>query len=149
MNGDVPSISPRKCVSGRTVGEPFAVKKSSGQSGQISSSSSSSRRAEALRQHAIIFGHESEPIPFSPLLFAPKCGRYLKELLMGSGPSDIVIDSTFDRGSAVQFIAACEGADFSLTLSNVLEIELLCDEWSVVGKSIRRKVTEFIERNGL
>jgi hypothetical protein len=82
-------------------------------------------------------------------MLAPKCRRYLEELLLGSGPSDIVIDSTFDRDSVVQFIAACQGDDFDLTPSNVLEIELLCDEWSVVGKSIRKKVTEFIEHNGL
>jgi hypothetical protein len=42
-------------------------------------------------------------------------------------------------------IATCEGADFSLTQSNVFEIEFLCGEWSVFGKSIRRKVTEFIK----
>jgi hypothetical protein len=82
-------------------------------------------------------------------MLALKRRRYLEELLLGSGPSDIVIDSTFDRDSVVQFIAACQGDDFDLTPSNVLEIELLCDEWSVVGKSIRKKVTEFIEHNGL
>jgi hypothetical protein len=58
----------------------------------------------------------------------------------------IVINSTFDRDSMTAFIAACEGADFSLTQSNVFEVELLCDEWSVAGKSIRHQVTEFIER---
>jgi hypothetical protein len=107
--------------------------------------SSFSRRAKAMQQCVIISGHESEPIPFSPLLFAQKSRRYLEELVLGSGPSAIVIESTFDRDSVVQFIAACEAADFSLTQSNVLEIDLLCDEWSVVGKSIRRKITEFIE----
>jgi hypothetical protein len=112
-------------------------------------SGSSSRRAQAIRQRAVISGHESEPIPFSPLLFARKSRRSLDELVLGSGPGDIVIDSPFNRDSVLQFISACEGADFSLTLSNVFEIELLCDEWSVVGKSIRKKVTEFIERKGL
>jgi hypothetical protein len=53
--------------------------------------------------------------------------------VLGSGPTDIVIDSAFDRDAVVQFIAACEGADFSRTQSNVFQIELLCDEWSVVG----------------
>jgi hypothetical protein len=110
-----------------------------------SSPSSSSRRAQAIRQWAVISGHESEPVPFSPLLLARKSRRYLEELVLGSGPGDIVIDSAFDRDSVVQFISACEGADFSLTLSNVFEIELLCDEWSVSGKSIRQKVIEFIE----
>jgi hypothetical protein len=69
--------------------------------------------------------------------------------VLGSGPGDIVIDfidSGFDRDSVLQFISACEGADFSLTLSNVFEIELLCDEWSVSGKLIRQKVIEFIEQ---
>jgi hypothetical protein len=112
-------------------------------------SSSSSRRAQTIRQWAVISGHEGEPIPFSPLLLARKSRRYLEELVLGSGPGDIVIDSTFDRDSVVQLISACEGADFSLTLSNVHKIELLCDEWSVSGKSIRQNVTEFIERNGL
>jgi hypothetical protein len=64
---------------------------------------------------------------------------------LGSGPGDIVIDSGFDRNSVIQFISACEGADFSLTLSNVFETELLCNEWSVSGKLIRQKVIEFIE----
>jgi hypothetical protein len=78
-------------------------------------------------------------------LFAAKSRRYLEGLVLGSGPIDIVIHSPFDRDSVVEFIAASEGADFSLTQSNVFEIELLCDEWSVAGKSIRRKVNEFIE----
>jgi hypothetical protein len=111
----------------------------------MSLSSSSPRRAQAIRQWAVISGHESEPIPFSPLLLARRSRRYLEELVLGSGPSDLVIDSTLDQDSVIHFISACEGADFSLTLSNVFEIELLCDEWSVFGKSIRQKVTEFIE----
>jgi hypothetical protein len=78
-------------------------------------------------------------------LLARKSRKYREELVLGSGPGDIVIDSTFDRDSVLQFFSACEGANFSLTLSNVFEIELLCDEWSVFGKSIRQKVTEFIE----
>jgi hypothetical protein len=65
--------------------------------------------------------------------------------MLDSDPSDIVINSTFGRDSVVAFIAACEGADFSLTQSNVFEIELLCDVWSIAGKSIRHQVTEFIE----
>jgi hypothetical protein len=69
-------------------------------------------------------------------MFAPKCRQHLGELLVESGPSDIVVDSTFDRDSVVRFIAACQGDDFDLTLSNVLEVELLCDERSVVGKPI-------------
>jgi hypothetical protein len=71
----------------------------------------------------------------------------MEQLVLGPdpGPGDIVIDSTFCRNSVVQFISACEGTDFSLTLSNVFEIELLCDESSVSGKSIREKVTEFNE----
>jgi hypothetical protein len=77
-------------------------------------------------------------------LFARKFRRYLEELVLDSDLSDIVINSTFDRDSVVAFTAACEGADFSLTQSNVFEIELLCDEWSVAGKSIRHQVTEFI-----
>jgi hypothetical protein len=65
--------------------------------------------------------------------------------VLGSGPRDIIIDSTFDRDSVVRFIAACEGANLSLTQSNVFELELLCDEWPVTKKSIHRKITEFIE----
>jgi hypothetical protein len=63
----------------------------------MSAPSSSSRRAQAIRQRAIISGHESEPIPFSPLLLAHKSRRYLDELVLGTGPGDIVIDSTFDQ----------------------------------------------------
>jgi hypothetical protein len=66
-------------------------------------------------------------------VLARKSRRYLEELVLGSGPGDIVIDSGFDRDSVIQFISACQGADFSLTLSNVFEIELLCDEWSCLG----------------
>jgi hypothetical protein len=80
-------------------------------------------------------------------LLACKSRRYLEELVLGSGPGTIVIGSAFDRDSVLQFISACEGADFLLTLSNVFEIELLCDEWSVFGKSIRQKVIEFIEHS--
>jgi hypothetical protein len=67
--------------------------------------------------------------------------------VLDSDPSDIVIviNSKFDRDSMTAFIAACEGADFSLTQSNVSEIELLCNEWSVAGKSICHQVMEFIE----
>jgi hypothetical protein len=64
--------------------------------------------------------------------------------VLGSGPGDIAIDSGLNRDSVVQFMAACEGADFSLTSSNIFDFELLCDEWSV-GKSIRKKAAEFIE----
>jgi hypothetical protein len=78
-------------------------------------------------------------------LLARKSRRNLEELVLGSGPGDIVIDSAFDRESVVQFFSACEGVEFSLTLSNVFEIELLCNEWSVSGKSIRQKGIEFIE----
>jgi hypothetical protein len=51
-----------------------------------------------------------------------KSRRYLEELVLGSGSSDIVIESTLDRDSLVALIAACQGADFSLTPSNVFEI---------------------------
>jgi hypothetical protein len=140
--------STAKICQNRTIRPIHSIlKKLCGHSAPMSASwsSSSSLRAQAIRQWAVISGHESEPIPFSPLLLARKSRRYLEELVLGSGPGDIVIDSTFDRDSVLQFISACEGADFSLTISNVFEIELLCDEWSVFGKSIRQKVIEFIE----
>jgi hypothetical protein len=108
---------------------------------------SSSRRAQAIRQRAIISGHESEPIPFSLLVLARKSRRYLEELVLGSGPGGIVIDPTFDPNPVLQFISACQRPDFSLTLSNVFEIELLCDEWSVPGKPIRQKAIEFIKHS--
>jgi hypothetical protein len=110
-----------------------------------SSSWSSPRRAKAVRQWAVISGDESKPIPCCALLLACKSRRYIEELVLSSGPGDIVIDSAFDRDSVLQFISACDGAEFSLTLSNVFEIKLLCDEWSVSGMSIRQKVIEFIE----
>jgi hypothetical protein len=94
----------------------------------LSSFSFSLRKAETIRRHAVISGHESEPILFSPLLFAATCRRYLEELVLGSGPNDIIIDSTFDRDSVIQFISACQGDDFSLTQSNIFEMEILCDE---------------------
>jgi hypothetical protein len=151
MNGESPfaSIFCRENghLHSRNVAVTVALKKFNDQIEPMSSSSS--RRAQALRQHAVISGQENEPIPFSPFLIASKCQRYLEELLLGSDLRDIIIDSTFDRDSVVQFVAACQGKDFNLTLSNVFEIEVLCDEWSVVGKSIRRKVTEFIEHKGL
>jgi IS1 family transposase len=118
----------------------------------MSSSSSSASplcRAQAIRQYAIVAGQEDRPIPFSALLFAAKSRRYLAELVVGSGSSDIVIDSVFDRDSVIRFICACQGGDFSVTKSNVSEIELLCDEWEVVGKSIRKKISELIERENL
>jgi hypothetical protein len=73
-------------------------------------------RAQVAQQCAVITGHEGKSIQFSPLLFARKSCRYLDEFVLDSNPSDFVIDSTFDRDSVVAFIAACEGADFSLTL---------------------------------
>jgi hypothetical protein len=97
----------------------------------MSASSPSSRRAQAVRQCTIVSGHESEPIQFSPLLFAAKSRRYMEEFVLGSRPSDIVIESILDQDKVVAFIAACQGADFSLTPSNVFEIEGLCNEWSV------------------
>jgi hypothetical protein len=45
----------------------------------------------------------------------------------------------------VEFVAVRQGADVSLTDSNLFEIGLLCDERSVGGKSIRQKVSGFIE----
>jgi hypothetical protein len=56
-----------------------------------------------------------------PLMFAPKCRRPLKELVPR------------------------QDDDIDLTLSNVFEIDLLCDEWSVVGQSIRKKVSGSID----
>jgi hypothetical protein len=111
----------------------------------VSSSSSSSRRAQAIRRWVAISGNESEPIPSSPLLLARKSRRYLEELLLGSGHGDIVIDSGFNGDSIIRFISACEGADFSLMLSNVFEAELLCHEWLMFGKLIYQKFIEFIE----
>jgi hypothetical protein len=70
-------------------------------------SSAWSGQAQTIRKYAIISGHESDPIPFSPLLFAKKSHRYLEQLVLGSGPSDIVIDSSFDRDSVILFIFAC------------------------------------------
>jgi hypothetical protein len=61
---------------------------------------------------------------------------------------ETAIDSMFDRDSVVQFVATCQGPDFDLTLSEVLEIGVLWNEWSVFGKSVRKKVTEFIENKG-
>jgi hypothetical protein len=76
-----------------------------------SSPSTLSRRAQA-----IIAGREDEPIPFSALALARRSERYLEELVLGSGPNDIVVDSAFDRDSVVQFIAAFQGNDFDVTL---------------------------------
>jgi hypothetical protein len=107
------------------------------------------RRAAAIRQCAIIEGHKGEPIQFSPLLFAQRSRRYLEQLVLGSGPIDVVIDSTFQRDSVVQFIAACEGNDFEITESHVFEFEFLCDEWCVSRQSIGDKISKFIEQKGL
>jgi hypothetical protein len=78
-------------------------------------------------------------------LFARKSRRSLEELVLGSGPSDIVIDSTVDRDSVFQFVLACHGSNLDLTLSNIFDIEVLCDDWSVDAKSIRQELTDFIE----
>jgi hypothetical protein len=78
-------------------------------------------------------------------LFARKSRRCLEELVLGSGASDIVIDSTVDRDSVFQFVSACQGSNLDLTLSNIFDIELLCDDWSVDAKSICQKLTDFIE----
>jgi hypothetical protein len=102
-------------------------------------------QAEGLCQFAIVAGHESEPIPFSPMAFAVRARRYLERLVLGSASHDILIDSSFDRDSVVQFVAACQGCDFELTASNVFEIELLCDHWSVSCELIRKRVADFIE----
>jgi hypothetical protein len=96
-------------------------------------------RAQAIRQNAIIEGHEREPIPFAPVLFARKSRRYLEQLVLGAGSSDIIIDSTFDRDSVVQFICLCQGSNIELTLSNIFELELLLDEWDIDCKKIRRQ----------
>jgi hypothetical protein len=69
-------------------GHQFGIKKFCGHF----ESMSSSRRAQTVRQSVIITGDEGEPIQFSPLLFARKLRRYLEELVMGFGPSDIVIN---------------------------------------------------------
>jgi hypothetical protein len=97
-------------------------------SSSLSASVSDSRRAAAIRQYAIIEGHEDKPVEFSPLLFAQRSRRYLEQLVLGSGPIDIVINVAVGRDSVVQFIAACEGEDFEITESNVFEFEFLCDE---------------------
>jgi hypothetical protein len=54
-------------------------------------------------------------------VIAPKCRRYLEELLLGSDPRDIVIHSTFDRDFVTQFVATCQGDDFDLKPVNVLD----------------------------
>jgi hypothetical protein len=109
------------------------------------SPSTSSRLGKATRQNAMISGHVSDPIHLSPLTCIQTPRRYLEELVLGSGPSDIVIDSMSNRDSVTQLMAACQGGDLNLKLANVLEIEFLCDEWSVHGKSIRKKLSGFIE----
>jgi hypothetical protein len=130
---------------GRGQSTDCNLKKLNGHSKSMSSASRLSGRAEAVRQCAIISGHESEPIPFSRLLFAELCRRYLAELVLGSGPGDIVMGSAFQRDSVIQFIAACQVADFLLTALNVFEVELLCDMWEVRGKRIQKAISGMIE----
>jgi hypothetical protein len=65
-------------------------------------------------------------------LSAEKSPIRLERLVLGSGPSDIVINLIFKRESVVQVAAAHEGRDINLTLSTVLAVELLCAEWSVI-----------------
>jgi hypothetical protein len=96
----------------QTARENFYLKKLGGHSSLISAFLSSAHGAGEVRQYAVVSGHESKPILFSPLLFVQQSRRYLGQLVLGSGPGDIVIDSTFDWDSVVQFMAAYEGADF-------------------------------------
>jgi hypothetical protein len=95
----------------------------------VSSSSSLSRWALAVRQQRIIAGHENEPIQFSPLLSALKSRRHPEQRLLCSGTSDIVIsyhipshhiiDSIFERDPIVELIADCQSSDIELSGSNI------------------------------
>jgi hypothetical protein len=105
----------------------------------ISTFSSSSRKAQATRQRAIIAGNEAQPIQISPILSARTSQRYLGELVLGSGTNDIVIDSGFDQDSVFEFICVCEVDDFALTISNISEIELLCREWWFMRNGFGRR----------
>jgi hypothetical protein len=55
----------------------------------------------------------------------------------------MVIYFALDRDSVLQFIAACQGVEFSLALLTVFEMVLLWDEWSL-GKSIHQTVRAFV-----
>jgi hypothetical protein len=59
--------------------------------------------------------------------------------LLGSGPSEIAVNSTFDWDPVIQFIAVCQVDDFDLVPSNVFEVQLLSHESPVSGKSFGKK----------
>jgi hypothetical protein len=74
-----------------------------------------SRHRGGVRRHANPQSQKvTEPIQLS---FRPS---YLEQLVLGSGPGAIVIDSAFDRDSVSPSISACHGDDFNLTISSVL-----------------------------
>jgi hypothetical protein len=83
---------------------------------------------QPIRQCVIFSGHASEAIPVSLAIFTARSLTYLVELALGSDLWDIIVDSTFETDSVIQFMAACDSTDFPVTQSNIFETELLCDE---------------------
>jgi hypothetical protein len=51
-----------------------------------------SDESQGRLQHAIIGEDESDPIPFSPVLFASRSRRYHEGFMAGWGPTDIRVD---------------------------------------------------------
>jgi hypothetical protein len=95
-------------------------------------------------RHATIAGDNGDPIPFSSYEFARRSRRFFDLLFSHRAEDPLELDSTFQRGSVIQFLNACQGKPFELTAANALEIDLLCISWQA-DKAIHRRVHSFIE----
>jgi hypothetical protein len=77
-------------------------------------------------RHAIVTGDTGDTIPFSSSEFARHSRRFFDLLFSHRAQDRLPIDSTFQRGSVIQFLNACQGKPFELTAANALDFDLLC-----------------------
>jgi hypothetical protein len=107
-----------------------------------SAPSSSSRRAQGIRKalslkvkQAIQFRFRLSSLPESPDdISSSLCCALARATSSRALPSTVI-----------QCISVIHGSDIELSVSNVFEIDLLCDERSMTGKWLRQKIAGFME----
>jgi hypothetical protein len=75
-------------------------------------------------------------------LYSSRFWRMIRNSEFGRNEISIRIESRVKRSSLIEFISACHEEEYSITASNVDDLELLCREWEVL--KVAAEVKDFI-----
>jgi hypothetical protein len=92
----------------------------------------------------------AEPVLIQVLDFAAHSRNFRRQLLASArGAAKLKMELQYDEDnfkydSVLQFVTTCRGEEPELTLDNVFEFRMLCDEW-LVEPGIGKMVTDFLD----